>query len=571
MQSFNNQQLWSIVEEIVLNRGRKLKRYKFFEKVWEALERAQLLVLEAPPGAGKTEALHTPFLAGLRTDSRKWLSLVHTLPMRSLVENMFARGCKELKALGITNVVPTVDHGLAAIEPFLEGDLVFTTYDTLIYTMYGYRVRGYHVLMPLGKLIKSLVLLDEVQLLQDSYWYPLSVLPFHIGFLVELNSTVVLTTATLPEVLLQLIKEEVKRKEIQMEFVRCDEKPLRGALKVNLSNESLFRIIDENIERFEKPLLIVTNTVERAVKVYWKVRKQGYSPLLLHSRLKKKVRKEREIVFEGNQGPSLLVTTQVVEAGIDYDIRTVITDIAPIDSLIQRLGRCARYENGEAWICGFNKEDALESTKHVYPSLICERTLEQLDEDSLSKSVEDVKIAHELVSNVYTEEVIHELRRSIEIRNLIDSVSKFANSMASSEEIWRPRAFNKVVESLLRIGQEIHCLVLTQDDYTKLLYNICQGKCKIDWLKPDYIQDSSFSFSIQEKVNYDFLKHVINGEKLYLVLEFNNEQAFINKLTDLKNIRNKLKENSNLFLIVNPEYYEYDEGYDLGVIRVRGT
>ena len=39
----------------------------------------------------------------------------------------------------------------------------------------------------------------------------------------------------------------------------------------------------------------------------------------------------------------VIVATQVVEAGVDVSARTLVTELAPWSSLVQRFGRCARY------------------------------------------------------------------------------------------------------------------------------------------------------------------------------------------------------------------------------------
>src|SRR5690606_15022957 len=39
----------------------------------------------------------------------------------------------------------------------------------------------------------------------------------------------------------------------------------------------------------------------------------------------------------------IIVATQVVEAGVDISADALVTELAPWASLIQRLGRCARY------------------------------------------------------------------------------------------------------------------------------------------------------------------------------------------------------------------------------------
>ncbi len=70
---------------------------------------------------------------------------------------------------------------------------------------------------------------------------------------------------------------------------------------------------------------------------------------LLHSRFFKTDRSVIEKNLQGWFGKesknlnAILVSTQVVEAGIDISCDVMHTELAPANSLIQRAGRCARY------------------------------------------------------------------------------------------------------------------------------------------------------------------------------------------------------------------------------------
>jgi CRISPR-associated endonuclease/helicase Cas3 len=89
-------------------------------------------------------------------------------------------------------------------------------------------------------------------------------------------------------------------------------------------------------------VLWVVNTVERAISL------ANIIPdaICYHSRFKHadRHRQHERLVdrFKGS-GPALAITTQVAELSLDISADLVITDVAPIPALIQRLGRLNRY------------------------------------------------------------------------------------------------------------------------------------------------------------------------------------------------------------------------------------
>lgn len=95
--------------------------------------------------------------------------------------------------------------------------------------------------------------------------------------------------------------------------------------------------------------LVVMNRVERARQVYEALAVLGRgAPLaLLHSRFRPGDRQQPMAVLLG-AGDRIVVSTQVVEAGVDVSARTLVTEIAPWASLVQRFGRCNRGGEFEA-------------------------------------------------------------------------------------------------------------------------------------------------------------------------------------------------------------------------------
>lgn len=103
-------------------------------------------------------------------------------------------------------------------------------------------------------------------------------------------------------------------------------------------------------------LLVLCNTVGRAQEAFALAQELvGEDSRLLHSRFIAidRVNLERELVAElgppGADRPArpkrrIVVATQVVEQSLDLDFDAIITDIAPMDLLLQRLGRVHRHE-----------------------------------------------------------------------------------------------------------------------------------------------------------------------------------------------------------------------------------
>lgn len=110
-------------------------------------------------------------------------------------------------------------------------------------------------------------------------------------------------------------------------------------------------------QKIPKRILFFVNTVRRAQLLYGML--QQYSGklepkpnfLLLHSRFRgsdRKARTEKLLEFLGrdrNQSgrPKVVVSTQVLEAGVDVEADLLVTELAPWPSLVQRFGRLNRW------------------------------------------------------------------------------------------------------------------------------------------------------------------------------------------------------------------------------------
>jgi len=93
--------------------------------------------------------------------------------------------------------------------------------------------------------------------------------------------------------------------------------------------------------------LVIVNTVDRAKAVYdelAKLRKKSPTPklVLVHSRFRPQERRPLNAALQltgVDAADRILVATQVVEAGVDISSRTLVTELCPWPSAVQRMGR----------------------------------------------------------------------------------------------------------------------------------------------------------------------------------------------------------------------------------------
>jgi CRISPR-associated endonuclease/helicase Cas3 len=141
--------------------------------------------------------------------------------------------------------------------------------------------------------------------------------------------------------------------------------PCVGGVSRNVVTETGNLSAESVLSCHERRTLVLLNTVGRAQAMYQDLHRlmdasRNRSRLiLLHSRFFKDDRKAKEelvrsLFGRGAEGPAILVATQVVEAGLDLSCEHLHTELCPMNALVQRAGRCARFAGDSG-------------TVHVYP------------------------------------------------------------------------------------------------------------------------------------------------------------------------------------------------------------
>jgi len=137
------------------------------------------------------------------------------------------------------------------------------------------------------------------------------------------------------------VESNVPDADVEVGFIDDDEDALRQVLEPVVEKGGC--------------VLILCNTVTRAQDVFGLAKELvGKDAKLLHARFaaNERVKKERELTFElgknshrgeGRPFRRIVVATQVVEQSLDVDFDMIITDIAPVDLVLQRIGRLHRH------------------------------------------------------------------------------------------------------------------------------------------------------------------------------------------------------------------------------------
>lgn len=192
----------------------------------------------------------------------------------------------------------------------------------------------------LHNLANSVIIFDEAQMI------PLNNLKPCVAAITSLadqfNSTIVLCTATQP-VLGDLIKQfapGISIKEICPNSLEMFNSFKRVTYKrVNkLDDDQIAYELSEN-----RQVLCVVNSRKAAQNIYSKLDNSGsyhLSTLMVPEHRKKILKKIRGLLSSG--GVCRVVSTSLIEAGVDVDFPKVYRELAGLDSIVQAAGRCNR-------------------------------------------------------------------------------------------------------------------------------------------------------------------------------------------------------------------------------------
>ncbi len=218
-----------------------------------------------------------------------------------------------------------------------DSEIVITTFDQFLLSLLGDRSRHQ---MRFHNLADAIVVFDEVQTIPVKMW---DLLDHTLRQLTEnLNTTAIVMSATQPGFIIGA-KELVKPPERYYGEFKRYAFILKHRNRMKL-DEFIETILKRREELESMRVMITLNTRASARHVLDELIDAWKPPVyFLTADVTPKDRLEKiEEIKASKDAPCLVVSTQVIEAGVDIDMDLVMRDFAPLDSLIQVAGRCNR-------------------------------------------------------------------------------------------------------------------------------------------------------------------------------------------------------------------------------------
>jgi len=388
----------SITEKMRKNVG-SFKNWSSFQ-IHAALCGHKNIFVQIPTGCGKTEA--SILWSINKNENQKILFL---LPTMVTTNKMWKRMLKFF----VGNNIVGLSHSTAQyiiketeedIEPeqlklqYLYNRTFFkpvtvATVDQLIYSFFNWG----HWVLTNATSCNAKIIIDEIHV-YDAYTFGL--LLEIIKSLVSYNSQFAIMSASLPNILKeQLVKvlpdyeliSDEKFNNLQRHRIFVLEKPI---------DCYVFNIIKAYMENLK--VLVVCNTIKKARDLYDVIAMsdgiEKNNIMLYHSQFVLYDKIEKENFLEGIQtinGGFIAICTQIVEVSLDIDFDVLYTENAPIDAIIQRLGRVNR--KGE-----INKRILNMEFGNVYITIESENSRKFVYKD-LQKVLDETYIQLKKISN----------------------------------------------------------------------------------------------------------------------------------------------------------------------------
>lgn len=428
-----------------------IKRTEILEEcLAKAEDEPGLFALTVPTGGGKTLSSLAFALKHAKKYHKK--RVIYVIPYTSIIEqtaDIFRN------ILGADNVIEhhmNVDYDEKDTEIDVqkhklatenwESPVIVTTNVQFFESLYGNKTSKCR---KLHNIANSVIVFDEVQMLPNDYLQPC------VRAIAELVTyykvSAVLCTATQPS-LNKLFPENLNIKEICPDVQELYNFFRRVSYehKEFKNEDSLAQILNE-----QKQVLCITNSKKEAQNIFDELNGvKGESVFHLSTSMypahrRKVLKKIRSCLQTG--ATCKVVTTSLIEAGVDVDFPVVYREIAGLDNIIQAGGRCNRE----------GKLAAGDGKVFVYT----------LTEPNYGKLPSFVKLPMSVAKGIIKD--FDDIASIEAIKKYFDTLHYFEGSSLDAKEILKkttekPFLFKDIAEEFLLIQENTRMILITSDE-----------------------------------------------------------------------------------------------------------
>lgn len=337
-----NERLDSFSAVTDLQKARKRLQDQAFEN---AKKKSDISILNMPTGSGKTLCSMKLALNKLLEGKNK-KRIIYVAPYTGIIdqtasefEKLFLDKCQILQhhsnySPNENNLGETTAKKLRLASENWDAPIIITTAVQFFESIVHYKTTR---LRKLHNMADSIIVFDEIHTLPIECIQPC----FRaISYLVEfLNSEVIFLSATMPDYSMFFKKYIPNGKINNLICDKSDFKYFKKAEYINLGEQE-YETIALKAQEYSSSLIIV-NTKKVAKKIYSMLTGKKYhlsTNMTAYDRLK--VFKEIKNLPKNEK--YTVVSTSLIEAGVDLDFEAVFREIAGLDNILQAAGRCNR-------------------------------------------------------------------------------------------------------------------------------------------------------------------------------------------------------------------------------------
>ncbi|MFO7264297.1 MAG: CRISPR-associated helicase Cas3' [Bacillota bacterium] len=346
--------------------------------------RSAIFTLQLPTGMGKTLTALKVALTACRNAGKR--RIVYVAPYLSILsqaagELRKATGLEvqQHHSLAWTEDREWDDHSMLILESW-HAPLLATTFNQLFRALFPQRAQQ---TLRLSGLKDAVLIIDEPQVIDEGVWFPfLKMLEAGVELL---GWQVILVSATMPPLkCLQLpvvsLSGEKKEDFPQRYRVYVENRPLS-------EKELSVWVVDASAQHPRQA--VIMNTIEDAARLLKEVRNLGKKLNLLqlsgamtplHKRLQ--ILRMKQMLQQTFEEPFIVISTQVIEAGVDISFQRIYRALPLFPSLVQAAGRVNRHargeKRGELIVFPFFREGKTDTRKWVYRNSIFREETDRL-------------------------------------------------------------------------------------------------------------------------------------------------------------------------------------------------